>query len=60
MFGAKRHTLLGLSLQWTKLLLTFTSIPISSLWLNLKKILLFCGQDEAISREAQSCFYIHP
>ncbi|KAF3433031.1 hypothetical protein FNV43_RR24133 [Rhamnella rubrinervis] len=53
-FGAKRHTLLGLSLQRTVLLLIFTSIPISLLWLNMKKILLLCGQDEAISSEAQS------
>ena len=53
-FGAKRYKLLGLSLQRTVLLLMFTSIPISFLWLNMKKILLFCGQDEAIAREAQS------
>ncbi|XP_041006686.1 protein DETOXIFICATION 49-like [Juglans microcarpa x Juglans regia] len=53
-FGAKKHTLLGLSLQRTVLLLTFTSLPISLLWLNMKKILLFCGQDETIAREAQS------
>lgn len=53
-FGAKRHTLLGLSLQRTVLLLIFTSIPISLLWLNMKKILLYWGQDEAISAEAQS------
>jgi MATE family multidrug resistance protein len=53
-FGAKKHTLLGLSLQRTVLLLLCTSIPISLLWLNMKKILLFCGQDEAIAAEAQS------
>ncbi|XP_059451908.1 protein DETOXIFICATION 49 [Corylus avellana] len=53
-FGAKKHTLLGLSLQRTILLLFFTSIPISLLWLNMKKMLLFCGQDEAIATEAQS------
>ncbi|KAL5567809.1 hypothetical protein UlMin_024384 [Ulmus minor] len=53
-FGAKRHALLGLSLQRTVLLLTFTSIPISLLWLNMRKILLLCGQDEAIATEAQS------
>ncbi|KAF5457789.1 hypothetical protein F2P56_021869 [Juglans regia] len=53
-FGAKKHTLLGLSLQRTVLLLTFTSLPISLLWLNMKKILLFCGQNETIAREAQS------
>ncbi|KAG2715775.1 hypothetical protein I3843_03G096900 [Carya illinoinensis] len=53
-FGAKKHALLGLSLQRTVLLLGLISIPISLLWLNMKKILLFCGQDEIIAREAQT------
>ncbi|KAM1020721.1 hypothetical protein ACFX2I_041922 [Malus domestica] len=52
-FGARKHALLGLSLQRTVLLLLFTSLPISLLWLNMKKILLICGQDEAIAAEAQ-------
>ncbi|KAL2334613.1 hypothetical protein Fmac_015826 [Flemingia macrophylla] len=53
-FGAKRFTLLGLCLQRTILLLLFTSLPISLLWLYMKQILLFCGQDEAIASQAQS------
>ncbi|KAL6131978.1 hypothetical protein ACLB2K_070350 [Fragaria x ananassa] len=53
-FGAKKHTLLGLCLQRTVLLLVLTSIPISLLWLNMKKLLILCGQDEAIAIEAQS------
>ncbi|KAK2653770.1 hypothetical protein Ddye_013626 [Dipteronia dyeriana] len=53
-FGAKKHTLLGLTLQRTILLLILTSIPVTLLWLNMKKILIFCGQDEAIATEAQS------
>ncbi|KAF5480353.1 hypothetical protein F2P56_001112 [Juglans regia] len=53
-FGAKKHTLLGLSLQRTVLLLGLISIPISLLWLNMQKILLFCGQDEIIARQAQT------
>ncbi|PKI38333.1 hypothetical protein CRG98_041244 [Punica granatum] len=53
-FGAKKLTLLGLSLQRTILLLILTSLPISFLWLNMKQILLFCGQEEAIASEAQS------
>ncbi|EXC15934.1 Multidrug and toxin extrusion protein 2 [Morus notabilis] len=53
-FGAKKNTLLGLSLQRTVLLLTLASIPISLLWLNMKKILLLCGQDDAIATQAQS------
>ncbi|OAY48245.1 protein DETOXIFICATION 49 [Manihot esculenta] len=53
-FGAQKHSLLGLTLQRTILLLIFTSLPISLLWLNMKRILLFCGQDMAIATEAQS------
>ncbi|XP_028806272.1 protein DETOXIFICATION 49-like [Neltuma alba] len=53
-FGAKRFTMLGLCLQRTILLLLFTCIPISLLWIYMKKILLFCGQDEAIATQAQS------
>ncbi|XP_010061388.2 protein DETOXIFICATION 49 [Eucalyptus grandis] len=53
-FGAKKHALLGLSLQRTVLLLMLTSLPISFLWLNMKRILLFAGQDEDIATEAQS------
>ncbi|KAL3645272.1 Protein DETOXIFICATION 49 [Castilleja foliolosa] len=53
-YGAKRYSLLGLSLQRTVLLLLVTSIPISLLWLNMKKILLFCGQDADIADQAQT------
>ncbi|KAA8521974.1 hypothetical protein F0562_012712 [Nyssa sinensis] len=53
-FGAKRHKLLGLSLQRTVLLLLLTSIPIAFLWLNMKRILLFCGQEDDIATQAQS------
>lgn len=53
-FGAKKLTLLGLCLQRTVLLLMLTSFPIALLWVNMKKILLFFGQDEDIATEAQS------
>ncbi|KAJ0705494.1 putative multi antimicrobial extrusion protein [Helianthus annuus] len=53
-FGAKRHTLLGLCLQRTVLLLTLVSLPIAVLWLNMKTILLSCGQDEEIATQAQT------
>lgn len=53
-FGAKKFTLLGLCLQRTILLLLFTSLPISILWLYMKHILLLCGQDIAIATSAQS------
>ncbi|KAM1020718.1 hypothetical protein ACFX2I_041920 [Malus domestica] len=52
-FSARKHTLLGLSLQRTVLILLFTSLPISLLWLNMKKIIFICGQDETIAAEAQ-------
>ncbi|MCD7465128.1 Protein DETOXIFICATION 49 [Datura stramonium] len=53
-FGAKKYNLLGLALQRTILLLILTSIPIGLLWVNMKTILLYCGQDEDIATEAQS------
>lgn len=52
-FGAKRFKLVGLALQKTIILLLLTSILISFLWLNIKKILLLCGQDEEIAHQAQ-------
>ncbi|OVA07338.1 Multi antimicrobial extrusion protein [Macleaya cordata] len=51
-FGAKQWKILGLTLQRTVLLLLSTSIPISFMWLNMKRILLWCGQDEEISSMA--------
>ncbi|GMH16495.1 hypothetical protein Nepgr_018336 [Nepenthes gracilis] len=51
-FGAKQMKLLGLTLQRTVLLLLSTSIPISFMWLNMKRILLWCRQDEEVSSVA--------
>ncbi|KAJ4963055.1 hypothetical protein NE237_022994 [Protea cynaroides] len=51
-YGAKQLKLLGLTLQRTVLLLLTTSVPISFMWLNMKRILLWCGQDESISSVA--------
>ncbi|KAM3382118.1 protein DETOXIFICATION 49 [Capsicum galapagoense] len=60
-FGAKRYNLLGLTLQRTVLLLLLTSFPIALFWVNMKAILLYCGQDEDIANEAQSyLFYALP
>ncbi|PSS11441.1 Protein DETOXIFICATION like [Actinidia chinensis var. chinensis] len=53
-FGAQRHKLLGLTLQRTILLLLFTSVPISFLWINMKEILIFFGQENDIATQAQS------
>ncbi|XP_042389496.1 protein DETOXIFICATION 48-like [Zingiber officinale] len=52
-FGAKQRKLLGLTLQRTVLLLLSTSVPIAFFWLNMKRILLRCGQDEEIASAAQ-------
>ncbi|RZC59026.1 hypothetical protein C5167_006319 [Papaver somniferum] len=52
-YGAKKLHLLGLCLQKTILMLLSISVPIGFLWLNMKKILIFFGQDEDISSEAQ-------
>ncbi|EOA33353.1 hypothetical protein CARUB_v10020211mg [Capsella rubella] len=52
-YGAKQMKLLGLTLQRTVLLLLSCSVPISFSWLNMRKILLWCGQDEEISSVAQ-------
>ncbi|KAF6142122.1 hypothetical protein GIB67_037040 [Kingdonia uniflora] len=53
-FGAQQWKLLGITLQRTVLLLLSTSIPISFLWFNMRKILLLCGQDEEISSAAHT------
>lgn len=53
-YGAKQWKLLGITLQRTVLLLLSTSLPISFLWLNMKRILLWCGQDDEISSVAQT------
>lgn len=53
-YGAKQRKLLGLTLQRTILLLLSASLPISFLWLNMKRILLWCGQDEKISSAAHT------
>ncbi|WJX63414.1 Protein DETOXIFICATION 48 [Trifolium repens] len=53
-YGAKQWKILGLTLQRTVLLLLSTSIPISFIWFNMKRILLFSGQDNEISSMAQT------
>lgn len=53
-YGAKQWKLLGLTLQRTVLLLLSISIPISFMWINMKRILLWCGQDEEISSAAHT------
>ncbi|CAL0330936.1 unnamed protein product [Lupinus luteus] len=55
-FGANRFNLLGLVMQRMVLLLLLTSVFISFLWINMKKILIFFGQEKEIASEAQ--FYL--
>ncbi|PKA53978.1 MATE efflux family protein DTX1 [Apostasia shenzhenica] len=52
--GAGRHRLLGLALRRTVILLLLTSLPISFLWLSIRRLLLLCGQDPAIAATAHS------
>ncbi|KAH0456657.1 hypothetical protein IEQ34_014564 [Dendrobium chrysotoxum] len=52
--GAGRPQLLGLALRRTILLLLSASLPISLLWLSMRRILIFCSQDSNIADAAQS------
>lgn len=53
-FGANQYKLLSLTLYRSILFLLCSSIPISFLWINMSKILLFLGQDPEIISLAQS------
>uniref|UniRef100_A0A0E0E2U9 Protein DETOXIFICATION n=1 Tax=Oryza meridionalis TaxID=40149 RepID=A0A0E0E2U9_9ORYZ len=52
-FGARQPRLLGLTLYRSVLFLLCCSLPLSALWLNMAKILLFLGQDRDITAMAQ-------
>lgn len=51
-YGAKRWSLLGVTLQRTVLIILCATVPIAFLWLNMERILLWCGQDEEITKIA--------
>jgi len=51
-YGAKRWSLMGLTLQRTVLVLLCAALPIGFLWINMERILLWCGQDEIITKMA--------
>ncbi|KAG0459546.1 hypothetical protein HPP92_022674 [Vanilla planifolia] len=53
-FGANQPNLLRLTLYRSVLFLLCSSIPISLLWANMSRILLFLGQDAEITALAQS------
>ncbi|KAF9603577.1 hypothetical protein IFM89_037076 [Coptis chinensis] len=60
-YGSKNWDLMALSLQRTVMILLFASMPISLLWMNLEKIMLFMGQDKEItSMAALYCIYSLP
>ncbi|KAF8652035.1 hypothetical protein HU200_062978 [Digitaria exilis] len=52
-FGANQPRLLGLTLYRSVLFLLCCSLPLSVLWLNMSKILVFLGQDREITALAQ-------
>ncbi|KAJ8625169.1 hypothetical protein MRB53_033699 [Persea americana] len=52
--GAEQWSLMGHALQRTIALLLVTCIPVTLLWLNVESILLFCGQDPAITAVAST------
>ncbi|KAL6841688.1 hypothetical protein ACP4OV_028517 [Aristida adscensionis] len=52
-FGANQPRLLGLTLYRAVLFLLCCSLPLSVLWLNMSKILVFLGQDPEITALAQ-------
>lgn len=51
-YGAQKWSLLGITLQKTVLILLCASFPIGFLWLNMERILLWCGQEEQITKMA--------
>lgn len=60
-YGSKNWDLLTRSLQRMVLILLLASIPISVLWLNLERIMVFTGQDKAITAMAATyCFFSLP
>lgn len=51
-YGAKRWSLMGVTLQRTIMILLCACFPIGLLWINMERILLFCGQDANITSMA--------
>ncbi|KAG6782695.1 hypothetical protein POTOM_012108 [Populus tomentosa] len=60
-YGAKNFKLLHKTLLMATFLLLIATLPISFLWLNMDKILIYFGQQEDISRVAKNyLFYLLP
>uniref|UniRef100_A0A0D9W8D9 Protein DETOXIFICATION n=1 Tax=Leersia perrieri TaxID=77586 RepID=A0A0D9W8D9_9ORYZ len=52
-FGAGNYALLGVTMQRTVFLLLAAAIPIGGLWVQMRPLLLFCGQDAGIAAVAE-------
>ncbi|XP_058082080.1 protein DETOXIFICATION 54-like [Magnolia sinica] len=60
-YGSKNWDLITLSLHRMVVILLITSLPISLLWLNIKKIMVLVGQDhEIMAIAATYCMYSLP
>ncbi|RWR83514.1 protein DETOXIFICATION 54-like protein [Cinnamomum micranthum f. kanehirae] len=60
-FGSKNWDLISLSLQRAIVILLIASLPISLLWLNLERIMVWMGQDKEITAMAATyCLYSLP
>ncbi|XP_058089392.1 protein DETOXIFICATION 49-like [Magnolia sinica] len=53
-YGAEQWSLMGHALQRTIMILLTACIPIALLWLKIEPILLYCGQDRAITAVAST------
>ncbi|KFK26810.1 hypothetical protein AALP_AA8G296500 [Arabis alpina] len=53
-FGAKRHNLFHATIRRGIILLLFTSLPVTLLWINIEKILKMMGQDKDLVFEAHT------
>lgn len=51
-YGAKRWSLMCLTLQRTILVLLSATVPIAVMWMNMERILIWCDQDEAVAKTA--------
>nr|DAD37858.1 TPA_asm: hypothetical protein HUJ06_008499 [Nelumbo nucifera] len=53
-FGAKRWSLLVVTLQRTVVILLFSCLPLIFLWLSMERLLLWCGQDPMVTSMAST------
>uniref|UniRef100_A0A1J3CA17 Protein DETOXIFICATION n=1 Tax=Noccaea caerulescens TaxID=107243 RepID=A0A1J3CA17_NOCCA len=51
-YGAKLYKKLGVQLYTAMFCLTLVCLPLSAIWFNMEKLLVFLGQDHSIAKEA--------